>query len=93
MDGYAAQTGATVALCPLANDELSFELRDGPAPATSRCLAFARVIWGDQLVRTIAKASPKAQATVEITKTDVFGDGINTAGMTLMLAKPLVASK
>jgi hypothetical protein len=93
LDGYTPVSGATVALCPLANDELSFELRQGPAPENHRCRAFARVVWGDTLIRTIATAVPKAQATVEITKTDVFGDGSNLAGMTLVPAKPLVASR
>ncbi len=93
LDGYTPQTGATVALCPLANDELSFELREGAAPQDHRCRAFARVVWGDTLIRTIATAVPKAQATVEVTRTDVFGDGSNLAGMTLAPAKPLIASK
>src|SRR5262249_10503057 len=31
LDGYRPQAGTTVALCPLANDELTFELRDGAA--------------------------------------------------------------
>jgi hypothetical protein len=51
------------------------------------------VIWGESLIRTIAIATPKAQATVEVTKTDVFGDGSNFAAMTLAPAKPLVAAK
>ena len=92
LDGYTPQTGATVALCPIANDEVTFELRSGPAPANHPCLAFARVIWGESLIRTIATAPTKAQATVEVTKTDVFGDGSNLGGMTLAPAK-LIASK
>ena len=92
IDGYAPLDGATVALCPPVNGELSFELRSGPV-ADSRCLSFARVVWGESLIRTIATAPSKAQATVEVTRTDLFGDGSNLAGMTLVPAKPLVASK
>lgn len=90
LDGYAPQAGTTVALCPLANDELTFELRDGAAPQNSRCLAFAKVVWGDQLVRTIATAPPKAQATVEIMKTWTFGEG-SAPGLTLQPAKLIAA--
>src|SRR5258708_7861669 len=74
IDGYAPLDGATVALCPPVNGELSFELRSGPVP-DSRCLSFARVVWGESLIRTIATAPSKAQATVEVTRTDLFGDG------------------
>jgi hypothetical protein len=92
IDGYApTAAGSTIALCPIANGELTFELRDGPAPA-SNCLSFARVIWGEELIRTIASAPSKAQATVEVTRADVFGDNNNLTGMTLTPAKPLVAT-
>ena len=92
LDGYQHMDGASIALCPVAGDELSFEMLTGPV-RSAPCQSFAKVIWGEPLVRAIASAPRKAQAGIEVTRVDVFGDGSNLEGMTLVPAKPLVATK
>jgi hypothetical protein len=93
LDGYTHHDGATVSLCPVSGPALEFVLESGDVQPQHdrRCISFARVIWGEDLVRMIATAPLQAQATVEVTKVDAFGADATGSGMALQPAKPLTA--
>jgi hypothetical protein len=86
----------SVSICPTSEaTEVAVTMMLGAARAgrDERCTAFARVVWGEPLLRALAAAPKAARSRVEVTKIDLIGDGNQLTGMQLVAAKPIVAGR
>jgi cyclophilin family peptidyl-prolyl cis-trans isomerase len=94
LDAKTKHADGSVSLCPGTKaGEVSITMLLGNAHDSrdGRCVAFARVIWGEPLLREIVAAPRAARTSVEVTRIDLVGDGGDVSGMQLVEAKPIVA--